>query len=116
MDRDEYRSRIPRERNVDLSGGTLDRGPGIVLVVCGDRFDRIFGLLDGRNRLLVESRLTLLLILLSLRLNLRADLLFGPLMLLFEIGSRERRGLGCLGRTTYAFRIIRTTAGRDKQV
>lgn len=73
-----------------FSGSTLDKGHGIVFVVCGNRFDRILGLLDGGNRLLVERLVSLLLILLSLRLNLQAELLFGLLMLLFEIGSLWR--------------------------
>ena len=75
MDRNKRRCRIPRQQNVYLSRSSLDRGHGVVLVVCRYRLDRTFGLLNRGNRVLVEGLLSFLLIFLPLdmRLKMRSE-------------------------------------------
>src|SRR5580658_8216370 len=81
MDRNKRRCRIPRQQNVYLSRSSLDRGHGVVLVVCRYRLDRTIGSLNRGNRVLVEGLLSFLLIFLPFFLDSGAELLFSLLIL-----------------------------------
>src|ERR1700734_1789427 len=105
MDRNKSRCRIPRQQNVDLSGSSLDRGHGVVLVVCRYRLDRSIGLPNRGNRVLVEALLSFLLIFLPFRLDSGAELLFSLLLLFLKIVSRSRRGLRGFASLSYAIRL-----------
>ena len=84
-DRDKSGGRIPRRQNIDLAGRLFNIRQSIVLLVRGDIFDCLLGLLDGSDGILIKRLLGLLLLLLALRLDIGPELPFRFLMLFLDI-------------------------------